>query len=106
MKAVLYKERKLARVVYMSVSKKHKVDIGGGDGKLAVFIHIGTLLHTAVHKKLFSRNLNKRAGACNFVRRAYKCDFQRFSPSFQYYDIINFAVLQYKIKKSSIDIAP
>jgi hypothetical protein len=48
-------------MVYVRVSKADSVYIAGGYRKIAVFINILTLLHSAVHENVLSKHLYKRA---------------------------------------------
>ena len=77
--AVLHKKRQLSGMVYMRVSEKEKVNFGGRDGEMAVFIYIGTLLHTAVDKKFCFSRFDKRARACYLVCRADKRNLHKIT---------------------------
>ena len=78
--SVFYEQRQLARMVYMRMCEKNKIDIGGRTGQLAVFVYIGTLLHSAVNKYFSAAGFKQGAGAGHLVCRSEKVYFHMLPP--------------------------
>ena len=57
------KRGKLSRMIYMRVCKTNGVDIPRYHRQRTIFVYIGALLHTAIHKYVLSARLYKRRGA-------------------------------------------
>ena len=68
-KALRHKQGQLARMVNVSVSQQHKVYLSGRDGQIAVFVYIGSLLHSAVYQEPCTARFDKRTRACDLVSR-------------------------------------
>ena len=70
----------LARVVYMSVGQKHRIDLTGQHRQIGVFVNILSLLHTTVNHNRSAARLDKRTRAGNLMRGTVKHYFQTITP--------------------------
>ena len=56
----------------MRMGQQDKINVSGVYRQLLIDKNVLSLLHAAVHKALFIPGLNKRAAACNLMRRSEK----------------------------------
>jgi hypothetical protein len=65
----------------MCVSQTNGINFPGRDGKLAIFINICALLHTAIDKDELSAGVKKRTRACYLMGGTQKCQFHEYNTS-------------------------